>query len=181
MKDKEIELKFIINKDIKERIIADLNYNKTPCSTLKLKDTYYTPTPDTFEINGETVECLRIRETEGSIIFSYKKIHKDCTPIYCDEYETEVLNKEQLEKILFALGYKIQMIIDKTRLTYVTETFEFAFDSVKGLDELLEIELKNEQEDLNSIYNFVAKYNLTKNNVTYEGIQNMMKKKNNKH
>lgn len=176
MKDKEIELKFVINDKIKDSLISDLKKDATIISKSSLIDTYYIPNFKNFEINGETIECVRIRENEKGAVLTYKKIHKEASPVYCDEYETQILNKEQMEKILFALGFEIQMVIDKTRMTYLTKEFEFDFDSVKGLGELLEVELKNENGNIETIYNFVAKYGLTKSDVTYEGIQTMMKK-----
>ncbi len=180
MKDKEIELKFVINKDIKEKMISDLQSISTSINENRLVDTYYIPNFKNFEINGETLECVRIRELNDVNILTYKKIHRECNPVYCDEYETKILNKEQMEKILFALGFSIQMVIDKIRTSCSTNNFEFDFDSVKNLGELLEVELKNELGDVEDIYKFVAKYGLTKKDVTYEGIQNMMKKRQNK-
>ena len=53
-------------------------------------------------------------------------------------------------------------------------TLELDFDSVKNLGEMLEIELKDNSSDINEIYNFVKKYELSKKDVTYEGIQNLM-------
>ena len=66
------------------------------------------------------------------------------------------------------------MVIDKTRETYLVNNLELDFDSVKNLGELLEIELKDNSSDINEIYNFVKKYELSKKDVTYEGIQNLM-------
>lgn len=179
MKDKEIELKFVINNKIKDKIICDLQNKTIKSYELRLIDTYYIPNFKDFEINGETIECVRIRENKDTATLTYKKIHKDANPIYCDEYETIVSSKEQMEKILFALGFKIQMIIDKTRLSIITKDFEFDFDSVKNLGELLEVELLNKDRDIETIYDEISKYGLSKNDVTYEGIQTMMKNINN--
>ena len=75
---------------------------------------------------------------------------------------------------MFALGFNVEMVIDKTRETYLVNNLELDFDSVKNLGELLEIELKDNSSDINEIYNFVKKYELSKKDVTYEGIQNLM-------
>ena len=56
----------------------------------------------------------------------------------------------------------------------LVNNLELDFDSVKNLGELLEIELKDNSSDINEIYNFVKKYELSKKDVTYEGIQNLM-------
>lgn len=85
-----------------------------------------------------------------------------------------------MENTLFTLGFNVEMVIDKTRETYLVNNLELDFDSVKNLGELLEIELKDNSSDINEIYNFVKKYELSKKDVTYEGIQNLMKKQLNK-
>ncbi len=79
-----------------------------------------------------------------------------------------------MENTLFTLGFNVEMVIDKTRETYLVNNLELDFDSVKNLGELLEIELKDNSSDINEIYNFVKKYELSKKDVTYEGIQNLM-------
>ncbi len=174
MKDKEIEVKFVINKTTKNKLIKYLEKNAQKESEFRLIDTYYVPNFKSFEVDGETVECVRIRE-KGKAQLTYKKIHKDATPVYCDEFETEISSAEQTEKILFALGFSVDIKIDKTRTTYKMGEFEFDFDSVKNLGELLEIELKEENADISKIFDFVKNFGLSKKDVTYAGIQNLMK------
>lgn len=175
MNNKEIEVKFIINEAIKENILRDLGKDITLTKTHQI-DTYYIPDFRDFEINGETMECVRIRETEKDITLGYKKIHRETTPVYCDEYEIKIDNKEQMENFLFAINFSVQMIIDKTRLSCKINDYEFDFDSVKGVGEFLEIELKNNNADINAIFDLVAKYGLTRADVTYDGIQVLVKK-----
>ena len=176
MKDKEIELKFRITPEQKQLILKYLKSNTTFKGSERMIDTYYIPNFKDFEINGKTIECVRIRETNNSAVICYKHIHYEADPIYCDEYETKIDSKEQMEKILFSLGFSIQMVIDKTRLSYYNDKFEFDFDTVKNLGELMEVELKDTKGSINDIYNLVKPYGLTENNVTYEGIQIMLKK-----
>jgi len=176
MEDKEIEVKLIINENIKQRIIEDLDKTAVKVSTSSLIDTYYIPNFKDFEVDGETIECVRIRQNKKGTTLTYKRIHKEAVPIYCDEYETLVENKDQMEKILLALGFKIQMVIDKTRVSYKLDNFEFDFDTVKGLGELLEIELKDNNASIETIYKFVSTYGLSEKDVTNEGIQDLMKK-----
>ena len=138
-------------------------------------DTYYIPNFKSFERNGETQECLRIRESNGKTILCYKYIHRDADPVYCDEYELELSNKESMEKILFALGFSVQMIIDKVRKTYSYENFEFDLDCVNGALDLFEVELKDNNASVDTILEFVKKYGLTREDVTYRGIQLLVK------
>ena len=174
---KEIELKFSINTEIKSKIIAELEKTVEKCGENHLVDTYYVPYFKDYEVNGETNECLRIRETDNKIVLSYKKIHRECSPVYCDEYETKISSKDEMEKVLFAIGFSVQMIIDKTRITYKMDKYEFAFDSVKNLGELMEVELTDPNGNIEDIYSFLKQFGLTEKDVTYEGIQMMMKKK----
>ena len=179
MNNKEVEFKFLINKEIKEKILSFLKLNAKKIGESNLIDTYYIPNFKEFEIDGQTMECLRIREQNNISTVGYKKIHRDCTPVYCDEYETIIANKVEFEKILFSLGFTVQMVIDKKRESFLFKNFQFDFDSVKNLGEIMEVELKNEG-DIDEIFKFLAQYNLTKNDVTYEGIQVLMKKAINK-
>lgn len=174
MKDKEIEVKFMINEKIRANIEEDLKKVAEKLGESRLVDVYFESPYLNFEINGETVEALRIRENDKGCVMTYKKIHLECNPVYCDEFETKIDSREQMEKILFALGFKVQMMIDKTRTSYKLDNFEFDFDSVKDLGELLEVELKNENGRVEDIYNFVAKYGLSEKDVTYKGIQKLL-------
>lgn len=176
MKDKEIELKFRITHNQKQAILDYIKPLTKHCHSSRMIDTYYIPNFKEFEINGRTIECVRIRETDTDTVLCYKHIHYEANPVYCDEYETKIDSKYQMEKILFALGFTVQMVIDKRRESYHNDQFEFDFDSVKNLGELMEIELKNGSENIADIYNMVAPFGLTEQDVTYEGIQLMMKK-----
>ncbi len=176
MKDKEIELKFRITQEQRQAIIEYLEPLTTYKGSERMIDTYYIPNFKEFEIDGKTIECVRIRQTNNSAVLCYKHIHYDKEPIYCDEYETPIDSKDQMEKILFALGFTVQMVIDKTRVSYFNEHFEFDFDTVKNLGELMEIELKNNNSSISDIYRLVKPFGLDENNVTYEGIQIMLKK-----
>lgn len=176
MKDKEVELKFVIDLRVREKIVSNLEKVAKKVDEYRMIDTYYIPYFREFEINGETMECVRIREAHGKSVLAYKKIYREASPIYCDEFETEVSSVEEMEKILFALGFEIQMKIDKTRVSFAYQNFEFDFDSVAGVGEFMEVELKSENATTDDIYEFVKKYGLSKNDVTYEGIQVLVKK-----
>ena len=175
MDNKEIELKFIIDSAKKNIIEEDLRLLAKFESEKRQIDTYYIPDFRSFEENGETVECVRIRESKGKAVLCYKKIHREAAPVYCDEYELEISNKDEMEKILFALGFSVQMVIDKLRKTYSFGKYEFDFDTVNGKLELLEVELKDNNASVEAILEFVKKYGLTMNDVTYRGIQLLVK------
>ena len=176
MKNKEIEVKFKIAEGTYQKVVADLDVCAIKTAESRLVDTYYIPDFREFEIDGVTQECVRIRQDEKGNTVCYKKIHYEANPVYCDEFETKVEDKDQLENILFRLGFSVQMVIDKTRVSYKTDKFEFDIDYVKDLGYLFEVELKQDGADIDEIFKFVEPYGLTKDDVTYEGIQILMKK-----
>lgn len=175
MNNKEIELKFIIDSKKRNLIETDLERVAKFESEKRQIDTYYIPNFRSFEENGETKECVRIRETDEKAVLCYKNIHREASPVYCDEYELELSSKKEMEKILFALGFSVQMVIDKLRKTYSLDKYEFDFDTVNGKLELFEVELKNENASVDEILDFVKKYGLNKEDVTYRGIQLLVK------
>ena len=61
------------------------------------------------------------------------------------------------------------------RKTYSFGKYEFDFDTVNGKLELLEVELKDNNASVEAILEFVKKYGLTMNDVTYRGIQLLVK------
>ncbi len=175
MADREIELKFKIDEKVKKEIMAFLSGVATKTVSLHQVDTYYIPFFKNFEVDGKTRECVRIREEGEKLILGYKKIHYEADPVYCDEFETIIDSKDAMEKILFALGFEVQMVIDKERESYFHAELEFDFDTVKGLGDFMEVEVKGEDATLDKIFAFVEPYGLTKDDVIYDGIQKLMK------
>lgn len=175
MANKEVEFKFQITKEQKQNIQNELNASAEYLGKSRQVDTYYIPNFKEFEVNGQTMECLRIREVDSSKTLGYKKIHREATPVYCDEYELKIEDKTAMEKILFSLGFEVQMVIDKTRETYRLGKLEFDFDTVYGLGELLEVELIDQNEEPSIVFEFLKPFGLSKENVTYKGIQVMLK------
>ena len=175
MKNREIELKFVITPNQRNLILKELETEARFEGEKRQVDTYYIPNFKSFEENGETKECLRIRESGEKIIMCYKNIHRNVIPVYCDEYELEISSKDDMEKILFALGFSVQMVIDKFRKTYSFGKFEIDLDTVNGKLELLEVELTDNNASTEQILDFVKKYGLTKEDITYRGIQLIVK------
>ena len=70
--DKEIELKFRITEQQKDDIVDYLLPISHREKTIHMIDTYYIPYFREFEINGETMECVRIREKDNKKVFTHK-------------------------------------------------------------------------------------------------------------
>ena len=106
-------------------------------------DVYYQPTYRKFipkDLNNDVNEWLRIGKRGNKIILNYKNWHENK---YCDEYEVEIDNFENLDKIFLALGIEQIATVDKTRITYLyLDKYEIALDYVKKLGYFIEIEIK---------------------------------------
>ena len=66
---------------------------------------------------------------------------------YAEEYETEISNKEELEKILGFLDFKKVVTIEKDREYWMCGGIEVALDSVKDLGAYIEAETKGDFQD----------------------------------
>ena len=180
MKDKEIERRFKLTQEQKENI---LNFVKNQASfkgKCRQFDVYYEPNFKEWEKDGKTMEALRIRTVDAKSTMNYKYIHREANPIYNDEYESAIENSEQMEKILFAIGFHRLIEIDKTRQTYLYEDYEFDIESVVGLGDFLEVELKGENADVSKIFELVKLFGLTDRDVTFDGIIKLMQNANKK-
>ena len=68
--------------------------------------------------------------------------------MYCDEYEVEIDNRENLDIIFNILGLEKIVVVDKHRKTYYyLDKYEIAFDFVKELGYFVEIEVKDYSKD----------------------------------
>lgn len=108
-------------------------------------DTYFQPTYRNF-VNEEKIksqekisEWLRIGKRGNTLILNYKKWYDN----YCDEYEVEIDNDKNLQKIFTVLEIEKLVVVEKTRKTYFyLDKYEVALDSVKDLGYFIEIEVK---------------------------------------
>lgn len=178
MSNIEYEYKFIINENQKLKIFEFLNKNGEFISSTYQKDVYYVPKFRDFELNGETIECLRVRTTDKGSILCYKKIHREANPIYCDEYETKISSADDFEKIIFAIDFEVQMTIEKNRQSFMFDDCRFDFDTVADFGEILEVEFKGDDiSKFDKIFDILKDFNIYKKDANYEGIQMLMKKK----
>ena len=180
MSNKEIERRFIISAEQRENLLNFVKREATFVSENRQYDVYYEPDFKAWEKDGKTIEALRIRTVDGNSTMNYKYIHREVTPLYCDEYESKIADAGQVEQILYAIGFKRLIEIDKTRQTYTFGEFEFDFESVVGLGDFLEIELKGENGDVNKIFELVKPFGLSEKDVTFDGIIKLMQNANKK-
>ncbi len=106
-------------------------------------DTYYNPESINFMKDEVPARWLSIRERGENILVNYKHWQSDKTGefTHCDEYETKIENKLQLENIINALGIRAIATVDKVRRKYrYNDEFEVCLDEVKQLGYFIEIE-----------------------------------------
>ena len=94
--------------------------------------------------------------------------------MYCDEYEVEIDNKENLDRILNVLGLEQIAVVDKTRVNYLyLDKYEISLDFVKTLGYFIEIEVKKYTKEPMDEYNDILKLakdlNLNLDNIDKRG------------
>lgn len=141
--DIEIEIKLAVAKvefDAAEKFLQENGHFEGSHHHL---DTYFTPADRDWMAEPHPVQYLRIGTRNGKTILCYKHyyINPDGSPHYCDEFETLVENRDQLEKIFSALKMRTVLEVDKQRETFVyKDVLEIALDNVKNLGYFIEIE-----------------------------------------
>ena len=145
----EVEIKVKVEnlKEIKKKVSKIGKLVKA----IKQIDDYYTPSHrNFFTQKPHPTEFLRIRTNPGKIVFEYdKSINKraDGDHDYAEEYETEILDKKEFEKILGFLDFKKVLTIEKEREYWMCGKIEVALDNVKGLGSYVEAEAKGNFKD----------------------------------
>ena len=88
----------------------------------------------------ETNAILRVRKTQDKTIFTYKKRTQNEFNIKQQiEYETEVSNAEELEKIIEHLGFTKVLVYEKRRKIWNFRAVEIVLDELP-FGEFMEIE-----------------------------------------
>lgn len=148
----EVEIKVKIEnfEEIKEKVSKIGKLIKA----IRQIDDYYIPVHrDFFARKPHPIEWLRIRTNPDKVVFEYTKSinqRDDGDYDYAEEYETEISNKEEFEKILKFLDFKKYVTIEKHREYWMCGSIEVALDEVKDLGYFIEAEakgdFKNEKE-----------------------------------
>lgn len=166
MDNKEIEIQVRIEDST--NLLSFLSSNAQFQHESHQVDTYYCPTHRDFLSIRPVDEWLRLRDSDGKYLITYKKYHRNAAgqSIYCDEYETPVESMDQLQKIFEVLNFKPVAIVDKLRKTWRFQDYEIAVDRVKDLGDFVEIEYKGSNASLdpeqitNDMINFLKNLNV---------------------
>lgn len=171
--DIETEIKVKISKEEFDKIEKIMEINAKFLKSSSQVDTYYQPTYRKFlKDNKETIdEWLRIGIRGNKKILNYKKWYDN---MYCDEYEVEIDNEKNLERIFEILGLEKIAVVNKVRNTYnFLDKYEVALDYVEELGYFIEIEVKNYNEAAINEYDKLLKVaknlNLNLNDIDKRG------------
>lgn len=132
-------------------------------------DRYYQPTYRRFlKSSDETInEWLRIGIRENKKILNYKNWHQS---MYCDEYEVEIDDEDNLNKIFLILCLEEIALVDKKRKTYIyQDKYEIALDAVEQLGNFIEIEVKKYDASAIQEYDELLKLAKHLNNIDKRG------------
>lgn len=142
------DLKLLLNQ--KGKFLKDINQ----------KDTYYSPSHRDFLAHKYPYEWLRIGERGNQIIINYKHWYPEgvANNTYCDEYEVEIDDVANMDKIFKALNLKEIAVVDKKRITYFyLDKYEVALDTVENLGYFVEIEVKKYEKEPLEEYELLLK------------------------
>ena len=145
----EVEIKVKVDdlKEIKKKVSKIGKLIKS----IKQIDDYYVPCHrDFFANKPQPIEWLRIRTNPDKTVFEYTKsinMRADGDYDYAEEYETEILDKKEMEKILKFLDFKKIVTVEKKREYWMCGGIEVALDDVKGLGTFIEAEAKGDFKD----------------------------------
>lgn len=153
----ETEIKIKITKDEYKNIELFLNNNASFLRETKQVDKYYQPTYRKFLKDSDEMvnEWLRIGIRGNKKILNYKNWYNN---MYCDEYEVEIDDDDNLDKIFKVLGLEEIALVDKIRKTYFyLNKYEIALDYVENLGYFIEIEVKKYDEQALQEYDKLLK------------------------
>lgn len=136
----ETEIKIKVSENDYKRLLNFMTQKAQFIKESNQVDTYYQPTYRKFLNDKEVNEWLRIGERGNKTILNYKNWHDN---MYCNEYEVEIDNKDNLGRIFKILDLEQIAVVDKKRIIYFyLEKYEISLDFVKDLGYFIEIEVK---------------------------------------
>lgn len=142
----EMEIKIKLSKEEYDSLNKTMKREGNFLLESNQQDTYYQSDNQEKDIN----KWLRIRKSGNKQILTYKNHNSD---MYCEEYEVEVDNGDNLEKIFGFIGLKKIVIINKNRKAYFyLNKYEVSLDRVDDLGYFIEIEVKESIENYEKEY-----------------------------
>lgn len=171
--DIETEIKIKLTKEEFICLESMLKKNAKFLKSSKQYDTYYQPLYRKFlkENKDHINEWLRIGIRGNKKILNYKKWYDNK---FCDEYEVEIDDVKNLDKIFQILELEKIAIVNKVRNTYFyLNKYEIALDYVDKLGYFVEIEVKKYDDlaikEYDNLIKLAKNINLNLNNIDKRG------------
>jgi adenylate cyclase, class 2 len=134
---REIEVKFHI-QDPEELVLALKKRNIQLSEAVTQDDQAYAPTGWSYGDSKFGVSFVRLRTVAGQHTFTLKRPTENA--LSCEEYETVVEDRDQMNQAILAMGYQPTVRIVKVRRTAKLPDLEVCLDEVLGLGPFLELE-----------------------------------------
>lgn len=150
--DIETEIKIKLQESEYKNLEKFLDKNAKFINETNQEDTYFQPKYRKFLKNSEEEidEWLRIGIRGNKKILNYKKWYQNK---YCDEYEVNIDDEENLNRIFNVLDLESIAVVNKTRRKYMyKEKYEVSLDYVVDLGYFVEFEVKNYDDTTLSEY-----------------------------
>ena len=168
----EMEIKVRLTEEEYKKLIKVMNLEGKLLLETKQQDIYY----QADKFNKDLKQTLRIRTTGNKKILTYKNNNNK---MYCEEYEVELDNSDNLEKIFDSIGLEKVIEVNKERKNYsYLGKYEVSLDKVETLGYFIEIEVKENINDYLKEYDELLKASkelgLNLDNIEYKRYPQLM-------
>ena len=147
----EMEIKIKLTKEEYEKLNKKMKLIGKFLLQSNQQDIYY----QTDYFDGDIDKLLRLRLSGNKKVLTYKKYNNN---MYCEEYEVEINNSNNLIKIFDSIGLKKIIEVKKERNIYsYQDKYEVSLDKVDNLGYFIEIEVKGTINDYFEEYDNLLK------------------------
>lgn len=124
---------------------------------------------------------LRIRKTDGRIVFTLKQPQSN--ELDCIEKELEIGDVENMEEILKLVGFYEAVRVNKTRVKCKYKDYKICIDKVEELGDFIEVEKITDEDAAkvqDELFDFLQSIGVDKDDREVHGYDTLMYNKNNK-
>lgn len=134
---REVEVKYQV-RDTEALLVALKARGIELSDPITQDDQAYAPEGWSYGDSKLGVSFVRLRTVDGRHTFTLKRPAENA--LSCDEYETAVADREQMNSAILAMGFRATVRIVKVRRTAALPDLELCVDEVAGLGTFLELE-----------------------------------------
>lgn len=134
---REIEVKYRVS-DVEALLLALKARGIALSDAVYQDDQAYALATWSYGDDKRGVAFVRLRTVGGRHVFTLKRPAENA--LSCDEYESEVADRDQMHAAIVAMGFHPTVRIAKSRRTAVVDGVSLCVDDVEGLGAFLELE-----------------------------------------